>query len=505
MELQDFSSILRGDSVPVILLDTLVEFWEYHPSFWFSHTPLTSWPTVHTTYKNTKAMNLSLLLQYDQIFRHPNPNIRPSWKPVAFRFATQMAFHILHTQWVDCKEWERVFVLLAIRHNASLELKEFVLRRTLLEAEATPTALWCRFLQATVWDVHCWKEKSGYSAEPVVDPCELRTFDGILESPRSHEEIAPIVELKARIRKVVGKEKKIAVSISGGVDSMLAAWAAHEVCKEDGKELLLLHVSYNNRACCEDECNLLRWYSQTLGVPLYIRKITEMQRVRVSGLRAVYEEVTRRIRFSFYRWFGCPVILGHNLEDCFENVFQNLSKQIHFENLFGMKEIGEEQGVSILRPFLNISKRLLVGFADNRGIPHLYDSTPTWSRRGQMRDLLIPGIQQFDLGILVGLKAFVERTQFLEDQWSKNMDRWCRELQCSEKVIQIPKDSFWESNQKGVQFWVRLFQNIGVSRPSNKSLANFIDMLERRQTGQCNLSGSIVATWTDEQICIMKS
>ncbi len=170
-----------------------------------------------------------------------------------------------------------------------------------------------------------------------------------------------------------------------------------------------------------------------------------------------------------------------------------------------------------------------------------------------MRDLLIPGIQQFDLGILVGLKAFVERTQFLEDQWFKNMDRWCRqncmlqhccnhaisaqstslvsassqfpvrsgeqdglnsvatrkagcrELQCSEKVIQIPKDSFWESNQKGLQFWVRLFQNIGVSRPSNKSLANFIDMLERRKTGQCNLSGSIVATWTVEDIYIMKS
>ena len=505
MKLQDFSSILRGDPVPLILLKDLVEFWESNPSFWFSHTPLTSWPVVNTVYEDTKAMNMSLLLHYDQIFRHPNPNIRPSDKPVAFRFATQLAFHILHTQWANCKEWERVFVLLAIRHNASGGLKEFALGRTLLEAEATPTPLWCRFLQATIWDVHTWKERVGYPVEPLVDLESLRTFDAILERPKEHTEVADLVELKAKIRRVVGEATKVAVSISGGVDSMVAAWAAQEVCKEDGKELVLLHIAYNNRSCCPDECNLLRWYSQTLGAPLYIRQITEMQRVRISGLRAVYEEATRRIRFAFYRHFACPVILGHNLDDCFENVFQNLSKQIHFGNLFGMQEVGEEQDVPILRPFLDVPKRLLVAFADHNRIPHLYDSTPAWSRRGQMRDQLIPGIQQFDPQILVGLKAFVDRTRFLEDQWSKNMDRWCRELQCTEGVLKIPKDAFWGSNRNDSQFWVRLFQTKGWTRPSNKSLTNFMDMLGRRDEGACNLSGSLRASWTVSELCVKKS
>ncbi len=287
---------------------------------------------------------------------------------------------------------------------------------------------------------------------------------------------------------------------------MMAAWVANEVCKEDGKELILLHIAYNNRECCPDECNLLRCFSQTLGVPLYIRQITEMQRVRVSSLRTVYEEVTRRIRFAFYRHFACPVILGHNLDDCFENVFQNLSKQIHFGNLFGMQEVGEEQGVPILRPFLDVPKQLLVAFADRNRIPHLYDSTPAWSRRGQMRDRLIPGIQQFDPQILAGLQAFVERTRFLEDQWSKSMDRWCSQnCKAAEGMIRIPKDSFWESNYKESQFWVRLFQTVGWSRPSNKSFANFMDMLERRSEGRCNLSGSMIATWTPYDLYLKKN
>ncbi len=506
MELQDFSSILRGDAVPLILLRDLVEFWESHPAFWFSHTPLTTWPTVQTIYDGSKEMNMSLLLQYDQIFRHPNPNILASAKPIAFRFATQMALRILSTQWATCKEWERVFILLAIRHNPSLTLKEFALRRTLLEAEATPTPLWCRFLQATILDVARWKEEhEGYCREPVVDPVSLRTFDGILESPRTHSETIALSDLKAAFRRSLGEEKKVAVSVSGGVDSMVAACIAKEVCKEDGKELLLLHIAYNNRSCCPDECNLLRWFSQSLGVPLYIRQITEMQRVRTSGLRAVYEEATRKIRFSFYRWFGCPVVLGHNLDDCFENVFQNISKQIHFENLFGMKEVGCEQEVTILRPFLGIPKHRLVAFADQQGIPHLFDSTPAWSRRGQMRDRLIPGIQQFDPHILTGLQAFVERTRFLESQWAQNMERWCRELQHTADSLRIPRDAFLTSNSSDRTFWVRLFQTTGLPRPSNKSLSNFMDMLGRREEGRCNVSGLLTAYWTTDTLTIKKN
>jgi tRNA(Ile)-lysidine synthase TilS/MesJ len=277
------------------------------------------------------------------------------------------------------------------------------------------------------------------------------------------------------------------------------------VCKSLGKELVLLHISYMNRPECEDECNLVRWWGQRLGVPVYIRRIKEIQRVRQSGLRTVYEEVTRRIRFAFYRWFDCPVILGHNLDDCYENVFSNLSKRIHLDNLYGMRDVGEEQGVVVLRPLLGIPKTAIVAYADAGGIPHLYDSTPAWSRRGQMRDRLIPGIREFDVGILEGLRAVVERTQFLEAQWSQAFDRWCRELVAKQVVagqVVLPRDAFLESNRGEVQFWVRLFQWLGWPRPSNKSLGNFMDMLDRRE-GRCNLSGTMYATISNTNVQII--
>jgi tRNA(Ile)-lysidine synthase TilS/MesJ len=285
---------------------------------------------------------------------------------------------------------------------------------------------------------------------------------------------------------------------------MVAATVARDVCRDLGKELVLLHISYMNRAECEDECNLVCWWGQRLGVPVYIRRITEIQRIRQAGLRTVYEEVTRRIRFAFYRWFACPVILGHNLDDCYENVFSNLSKRIHLDNLYGMSQVGYEQEVTILRPLLSMPKARIVAYADAAGIPHLYDSTPTWSRRGQMRDRLIPGIREFDVGILEGLQAVVERTRFLEAQWSQAFDQWCRKLEVDAGQVALPRDAFLESNRGEVQFWVRLFQWLGWPRPSNKSLGNFIDMLGRRE-GRCNLNGVVYATISNIDIQLLSA
>ena len=82
---------------------------------------------------------------------------------------------------------------------------------------------------------------------------------------------------------------------------------------------------YNNRECCIDEVEMLKQWATYLNVELYVRNINEIQRNRNSRFRTMYEDVTRRIRFSFYR-AKCPILLGHNRDDTFENMFSNLQK-----------------------------------------------------------------------------------------------------------------------------------------------------------------------------------
>lgn len=274
--LQNFYSILcfsfTNEPTPIRRLTNIREFWASNKDFWFSHSPIDSWPTEECIYENTKNLNICLLLHYDQIYRHPNPNIHPRNAKLAYKFATQIAFRILHTgQFEVCEEWEKVFVLLALRHNKSLSLKELALQKCLAEAEKTPTSLWMRFLNATIWDVHSFKESQhGYPPESIsANPELLRTFDNILELPKKHAEEVPRQELYDYFYKTLRKvdAAKVAVSISGGIDSMVAAVIAKDVCAALKKSLILLHVCYANRDCCEDECNLLRWFSNSLHLP----------------------------------------------------------------------------------------------------------------------------------------------------------------------------------------------------------------------------------------------
>jgi tRNA(Ile)-lysidine synthetase-like protein len=503
--LQDFYSLLHAPATvaEIQVLDSLREFWASNKDFWFSHAPIAGWKSHTEPYTQSWSQHIHLILHYDQLFRHPNPTIKSSDKPHAFRFATALALRLLSSpDYATAEEWEQVFVLLCVRHNASLGLKELALRKlhTLIETRGHSPLL-LRFLKATVLDIHECKKSVGFPAEPIHPLTDLNTYQSILQSPvcipgYTTESIHS--RLRNAFRECLNdlEVPEIAVSISGGVDSMVAARIAKEVC--GGKSLRLLHIAYNNRDSCPDEINLLRDFSQRLGVPLHVLQITELKRCRSSEMRSLYEDVTRQMRFSFYRQFNCPVILGHNQDDCLENVFQNLSKQIHMENLFGMKQVGHEQGVTIVRPMLEIAKKDIVLYADHTGIPHLYDSTPAWSRRGQMRDRLLPGIHTFDPAILPGLVQFVKHAQFLQTQWTQSFATWMGGIVREKNTVQIPRDAFFVSNASSLAFWVQIWQSLNLPRPSNKSLQNFMGILQRGNAAQCILSGNIRAT-LDEQ------
>lgn len=497
-QLQDFYPIIysKNPTEPINIPLNIRDFWRDNKDFWFSHSLIPGWPMIGTMYEDCLGINMSMLLHYDQLYRHPNHSIKSENKENAFRFATHLALKMIHNGHFDTADtWEKVFILLTLRHNNSLTLKDLALMKTLKMAEENPTPLVLRFLNASIWAVHEWKHNKGYTPESLIAHSES-DFRTLLEIPKTPNPDSFPQQGSSANRRLDDSNKsqtfkllidsfsetikpfpKVAVSISGGVDSMVAAYITNMLCKEQSKELILLHINYNNRDCCEQECDMLRSYAKGLGVPLYIRKITEIKRIRNSNLRTLYEEITRKIRFSFYSAFKCPIILGHNLDDCFENVFQNLSKQIHFDNLFGMKTVSQEQGVITLRPMLSIHKKDILQFADSSDIHHLCDSTPAWSRRGQMRDTLIPGIQNFDANILPGLEQYIKHTVFLEKQWEHSFNQWFDSIDIQKDNINIIKDFFFITNNN-INFWIKLWYRLRLTdRPSNKSFQNLIEMI----------------------------
>ena len=282
---------------------------------------------------------------------------------------------------------------------------------------------------------------------------------------------------------LVGKFEKFAVSISGGVDSMLVSYFASMYAIKTKKTLILIHIRYNNRASCEMEEQFLNDWARLIHCKLHVKNIVET-RERNSKLREDYEKHTKEIRFNFYKSFSCPILLGHNKDDCYENIFANLSKQIHFENLYGMRDSSIDHGVILIRPFLSIPKKEIIFNARELNIPYLEDSTPAWSTRGRMRDSLIPVVQDFDCNILKGLDEFIKYTKKLEEYWDNHFKEWIKNNVSiiDRKICIKTSDSFYKENCTNMNFWIKTWftfcdhTNIN-SRPSNKSIQSLITKL----------------------------
>lgn len=184
---------------------------------------------------------------------------------------------------------------------------------------------------------------------------------------------------------------RIIVSVSGGVDSIVALYILNKL----SNNVLALHINYNNRDESHEELNYVNYFCYKLGIKLVYRTITEIKRTdcQNNGLRELYEDITKKIRFDMYRKLisndeNTIVLLGHNKDDCFENIITNITNRNNYDNLCGMEILKKIDEINFWRPMLNVEKKNIINFANINNIPYLCDSTPEWSVRGKIRDKL---------------------------------------------------------------------------------------------------------------------
>jgi tRNA(Ile)-lysidine synthetase-like protein len=188
----------------------------------------------------------------------------------------------------------------------------------------------------------------------------------------------------------------IIVSLSGGVDSNVLLY----ILKQYYNNIIAVHVNYNNNKTSKLELKFVKTYCSSLNIKLYHRTINEINRnsCRNNGLRDIYEDITQKIRFDLYKQVANEpfVALGHNKDDCFENIITNIIQKKNYNNLYGMNNISLRNEITFWRPLLNVSKKEIIQFAFNHNIPFLQDSTPKWCMRGKIRDCVNPCFNKFD-------------------------------------------------------------------------------------------------------------
>ena len=344
---------------------------------------------------------LNMILIYDQLPRHifrntPSSHMISWYLQRALDICLRLTPAYLET--LTTQEW--CFAFLPYRHtNDPLYITEVAkLAWAKLTTLASPDdiTIMCRFLKALY--ERCPTEDQSEFIAVYPSPsskrkslqCIYEDHKNILDTHESAHAHTPLIKIQLPLS--TDKHTCIILSLSGGVDSMVCSY----ILAKQNNEFQAVHINYRNRTTADAEEAFVKDWCAYLGISLYVRRITEIKRepCMKHNMRDIYETYTRKVRFGTYDTVSaekpCIIVLGHNKDDCLENIMTNIAGRTHYENLTGMSH------EKFYRPLLHVSKADIKAFATHHRIPHLPNSTPPWSQRGQIRASVVPAIDSWN-------------------------------------------------------------------------------------------------------------
>lgn len=282
--------------------------------------------------------------------------------------------------------------------------------------------------------------------------------------------------------------KKLLISLSGGVDSMVLITILHWL-KYD---IVAGHINYNNRPETKEEEEFLKEWCEFNNIKLYIKNINEIKRDNTK--RSDYELITKNMRIDFYKYIMSKenidyVLLAHHKDDIIENIFANICRGRNYLDLAVIRDYSIMSGIQICRPMIQYYKTVIYEFANKYQVPYFKDTTPKWSVRGKYRDIISPAIEDaFTQNVKENLlcisdqadqwnglvkkeiiKPFIEKVKF-------NIDNSNTSIEFNiEKYIDYPL-AFWSV------VFMNLFNQFGYKCPSKKGIQTFISTIKHKVT-----------------------
>jgi tRNA(Ile)-lysidine synthetase-like protein len=412
------------------------------------------------------------------------------------RFLEQYGAEIAHAELTPA---EHIFLLMPYRHPATDHTRMHVVLQHIevMQQQSNETAqLIQRFRKATQRRMLDGPAPSSAAASSCSSP-EREQVD-ILEH---HEFVADesSIDQSALLQSIerfvtqrhFASVSSLAVSLSGGVDSMVLCKILVHLRKKIGRQpiatssavehstapadsttaaanhsgalvLVAVHIDYNNRPESGAEAAFVEDWCQRHDIVFRKRVIAEAKRGVTK--RDEYERVAREIRYSTYaqvmQEFGSSsMMFGHHRGDVQENVISNMMKGCSLLDLSGMHEESHVNGVCIWRPMLAHAKSDIFDFAHRFGVPYLLDTTPKWSTRGKLRNQLMPLLtEMYGDGFLQHLSALAHDSEELNQMTNLSiLEPFWNSVHCTRASVYFDCAPYYS---QPILFWKEALRHI---------------------------------------------
>lgn len=269
----------------------------------------------------------------------------------------------------------------------------------------------------------------------------------------------------------------IIVSLSGSVESC--------VCLYIVKQLLPLHniIAVYFGTSCDQKLKFVQKLCAVLNVKFYYRLLNGTDGTDGTDYS---HKCQQAIRLDMYRKLDAKsiILLGNTIDDAFENIIKNISSQQSNNNLSNFDIITQDSktGLTFFRPLLNIRKSEVLVFGISMNIPFLKCSTPFWSNRAKIRDVVLPALQNVNKSILqsfVSLKDYMQSAdEIIEHIVNTSMLPYFNTTNINNITGVLPIN---HSITYNFVIWKKLFSKLLSSchNVSDKSIMAFITVLRR--------------------------
>lgn len=206
-------------------------------------------------------------------------------------------------------------------------------------------------------------------------------------------------DVKSYIRKnnLLSPGDKVILGVSGGPDSIALLFIMNHIKHDLGVQLHIAHYNHQLRATAGRDQVFVENVARSLNISCSIGKSRSLKNKKTGSL----EEAARLERLNFFKKVkqktGFPIVaLAHNQDDLAETVLMRIIRGSGLQGLRAIQARSEIDGLSVIRPFLELTRKKIIEYLDQNKIPYKTDPTNLQLKffRNKIRLKLLPLLEK---------------------------------------------------------------------------------------------------------------
>ena len=291
-----------------------------------------------------------------------------------------------------------------------------------------------------------------------------------------------------KINTLWNKEDKIAIALSGGVDSIVLFHLLVTEYKDSYKELVVFHINHGLREESYEEAGFVEKFVKDFDVKFYKEELNMSDLERDSHTSE--EMLARELRYQAFNKMAklegvTKLLTAHHKNDQVENILMRLLTGRSIDHSLAICEEIEMAGLNIYRPLLNSLKAELEEYAKEKNLHYYVDATnfDTDYTRNNIRHNIVPLLNDINSGSFDNLINFANYYQNINNNLKKailsNKDNYI--FSRDEDKISLVKDKFLELNEEEMYFLLKdiITNELGVFDVKQKAIFDVVSSLKK--------------------------